>query len=100
MSNPRTMHYFPSAVNSPFTPTGARRDARWERPVQGSATEASIGAVGDRPKDCELWCDVADFMSIIDGTLDAREAFMSGRLRIVGDVGLALRLQDVISSAA
>ncbi len=35
---------------------------------------------------------------MVDGELNGTEAFMSGRLRIDGDMGLALRLQEVLSA--
>ncbi len=37
-----------------------------------------------------------DFVAMIKGTLNPNIAFMSGRLKVAGDIGLALRLQQVI----
>jgi putative sterol carrier protein len=45
-------------------------------------------------------CTVAavdqDFLAIVNGRLNAQMAFMSGKLRIQGDMGLALKLQQIL----
>ena len=56
--------------------------------------------VEDGPKDCELWCTSDVLMRIVQGTLGSNRAFLSGKLRIAGDVGLALRLEGLLRSAA
>ena len=48
------------------------------------------------PVDCLLRCDIADFDALLDGELDAREAFLEGRLYVEGDAGLVLRLNKAI----
>lgn len=48
----------------------------------------------DTDVDCRLVCSLADFRRVIDGELDARDAFLAGRLRLEGDVGLMLNLQE------
>jgi predicted lipid carrier protein YhbT len=45
--------------------------------------------------DCRVSCSVDDFRAVLSGALDARAAFLDGRLGVQGDVGLALRLQRV-----
>jgi putative sterol carrier protein len=50
--------------------------------------------------DCHLRCSVPDFRALIDGQLDGRAAFMDGRVRIRGDVGLILRLLSAVSAPA
>ena len=56
-----------------------------------------LGPVDDAPKDCTIHCTANDFMEILSGRLGAKEAFLAGRLRIVGDVGLALKLHDLVA---
>jgi putative sterol carrier protein len=46
--------------------------------------------------DCRVTCSTSDFEALLSGELDGRRGFLSGRLRIEGDVGLALRLQEVL----
>lgn len=61
--------------------------------------EVRIGPQSDGLRDCEVWCSADDFMGILRGTLNARRAFLTGRLRVRGDVGLALRLQGRLADA-
>jgi hypothetical protein len=56
-----------------------------------------LGPVDDAPKDCTIHCTAQDFMAILSGRLGAKEAFLAGRLRIQGDVGLALKLRDLVA---
>jgi hypothetical protein len=58
-----------------------------------------IGPMGEGLRDCEVWCSAADFMGILRGTVNARRAFLRGRIQVVGDVGLALRLQGVLAES-
>jgi putative sterol carrier protein len=39
-----------------------------------------------------------DFVDLIEGRLDGMTAFMSGKLRISGDMGLAMRMQSLFKS--
>ena len=57
-----------------------------------------LGPVDDAPKDCTIRCTANDFMAILSGHLGAKEAFLAGRLQIVGDVGLALRLRNLVAT--
>lgn len=43
--------------------------------------------------DCHLRCSADDFRLLIDGTLDPREGYLSGRLVLQGDVGIVLDLR-------
>ncbi|RME23918.1 MAG: hypothetical protein D6798_12480 [Deltaproteobacteria bacterium] len=61
---------------------------------------ASVGPITPGPKDCTVRCADVVFMGIINGVVDARDAFLDGRLRLSGDIGLALRLQGILSNAA
>lgn len=68
--------------------------------VARQAASAAVGPRTEGPKDCEIWCSAEDFIAILEGRLDARLAFMEGRVRAVGDLGLALRLQGAVAPAA
>lgn len=46
--------------------------------------------------DCTLTLSGADLAAILDGTLDPTGAFMTGRLKIVGDTGLAMQLATLM----
>ena len=60
--------------------------------------QTRLGPVDDAPKDCTIHCTANDFMAILSGQLGAKEAFLAGRLRIVGDVGLAVKLRDLVAT--
>ena len=59
-----------------------------------------VGPLQPGPKDCTVRCTAADFMGIVSGALDARDAFLDGRLHLRGDIGLVLRLQGILRDAA
>src|SRR3954470_15987539 len=45
---------------------------------------------------CTVTCASGDFMNIVGGKMNPQMAFMSGKLKIKGDMGLAMKLQKVI----
>jgi len=45
---------------------------------------------------CTVIVKDADFMDIVSGKLNPQMAFMSGKLRVEGDMSLALKLGDVL----
>ncbi len=45
---------------------------------------------------CTVSATDKDFLGIINGKLNPQMAFMSGKLRIAGDIGLAMKLQLLI----
>lgn len=48
--------------------------------------------------DCTLRMSSEDFIKMSQGELNGTSAFMSGRLKIKGNMGLALKLQDILQS--
>ena len=45
---------------------------------------------------CVISMTAPDFMSMIEGSLNPQMAFMTGKLRVKGDMGLALKLQSIL----
>ena len=45
---------------------------------------------------CTVAAGDEDFLAIVNGRLNAQMAFMSGKLKIQGDMGLALKLQQIL----
>src|SRR5438093_912544 len=45
---------------------------------------------------CTVTASSGDFMNIVSGKMNPQMAFMSGKLKIKGDMGLAMKLQKVI----
>ena len=61
--------------------------------------EDSFASAGEQAApDCTLTMDSNDFKKMVTGELNGTQAFMTGRLNIAGDLGLALRLQDILSA--
>jgi len=57
----------------------------------GAVTAGSTGAAK-----CTVTAATGDFMNIVSGKMNPQMAFMSGKLKIKGDMGLAMKLQKVI----
>ncbi len=49
--------------------------------------------------DCTMNMFTDDFKKMVDGKLNGTRAFMTGRLKIKGNMGLALQLQEILASA-
>jgi putative sterol carrier protein len=45
---------------------------------------------------CTVVATDADFLNIVNGKLNPQMAFMSGKLKIQGDMGLAMKLQQIL----
>jgi len=50
----------------------------------------------DGDADCTLKISMADFIAMTQGELDGTTAFMMGKLKVEGDMGLAMKLQGVL----
>lgn len=50
----------------------------------------------DADADCTITADADTFQELLAGDLDPTAAFMSGRLAIEGDMGLAMRLASIL----
>ncbi len=47
--------------------------------------------------DCTITMDSGDFMAMIEGRLNPQMAFMTGKLKVAGEMGLALKLQAILA---
>ena len=45
----------------------------------------------------QLTMSEADFLALVGGTLNAQQAFLTGKLKIKGDMQLAMKLQSVFN---
>jgi putative sterol carrier protein len=50
----------------------------------------------DAPAQCTLGLSLADFELMLAGDLDPIAAFTGGRLRVDGDMGVAMKLQSLM----
>lgn len=62
---------------------------------QDGAADVGEGAVAN--PGCTVIMSAADFQDMVAGTINPTAAFMGGKLKLKGDMGLAMRLQSVIS---
>lgn len=58
---------------------------------QGEVKAGSTGAA-----QCTVSVAAADFSDIIEGKTNAQMAFMTGKLKVSGDMGLALKLGSIL----
>lgn len=52
----------------------------------------------DNDADCTISVSKDDFISLASGNLDPMMAFMSGKLKVAGDMSVAMGLQKLFSS--
>jgi putative sterol carrier protein len=50
----------------------------------------------DGPADCTVKVTTGDFVQIASGAMQPQMAFMTGKLRVEGDVSLAMRLNTIL----
>ena len=60
----------------------------------GAATPNSVSNHGTGAE-CTVAMSLEDFESLVAGDLDATTAFMMGKLKVEGDMAIAMRLRDV-----
>jgi putative sterol carrier protein len=53
----------------------------------------------DLPADCTISVSKDDFLRLAQGQLDPTMAFMQGKLKVNGDMGVAMKLQPLLSKA-
>ncbi|MCR9112950.1 MAG: SCP2 sterol-binding domain-containing protein [Rhodobacteraceae bacterium] len=65
---------------------------------EGAIVMDSDGArAGDDDTDVTLSADADTFQSILEGDLDPTAAFMSGKLSVDGDMGMAMKLGSALA---
>jgi putative sterol carrier protein len=86
-------------------------DAATAEPLTGKSLKIDLGEEGlirisgsdvdneDLPADCTIHVTAADLQSIAEGDLDPTAAFMSGKLRVDGDLGVAMAIQPLFGRA-
>lgn len=60
--------------------------------TQGGAISPGVAPAAK----CTVLVTDADFLAIVNGKMNAQMAFMSGKLKIQGDMGLAMKLQQIL----
>lgn len=84
-------------------PEGARTlDVSYRFDIEGAGSwrleadgERAIVTESDAPADCVIRTDENTFLRIVRGEQSPMGAYMTGKVRVEGDLGLALRLREV-----
>ncbi len=63
--------------------------------IDGKATPNTVSN-DDKPADCTIKVALADFKNLADGKLDATTAFMMGKLKVEGNMAVAMKLQPIL----
>ena len=64
--------------------------------VDATQIPNTVSAEGPDP-DCTMVISIEDFMAMADGSLDGVAAFMTGRLKIKGEMGIAMKLSAILT---
>ena len=67
----------------------------WTVEITKDKGAVSVGSGGNAK--CTVTAASADFLNIVSGKMNPQMAFMSGKLKIKGDMGLAMKLQKVLA---
>lgn len=85
------------ALNEKLTDSGFDGSAKFVIEGEGSIVVDAQGArAGDDEADVTLSADADTFQSMMDGDTNPTAAFMSGKLTVDGDMGLAMKLGSVL----
>lgn len=72
--------------------------AKFDIEGEGAVMMDESGArAADEPADVTLSADAETFKSIISGDTNPTSAFMTGKLKVDGDMGMAMKLASVLA---
>jgi putative sterol carrier protein len=63
--------------------------------IDGMQSPASVSN-DDKEADCTIKMAFSDLVDLTGGKLDGMSAFMTGKLKIEGDMGVAMKLQTIL----
>ncbi|MBR9863369.1 SCP2 sterol-binding domain-containing protein [Neptunicoccus cionae] len=86
------------ALNAKLGGGGFDGSVKVEITGEGSLVVDSDGArAGDEETDCTLTADAETFVGMMDGDVNPTSAFMTGKLAVDGDMGVAMKLGTLLA---
>ena len=67
--------------------------------IDGKSNPNTVADGEGKTADCTISVSLEDFEKMTAGQLDPTSAFMQGKLRVAGDMGLAMRLGPILQKA-
>ena len=67
--------------------------------IDGKSAPNSVSDGEGKGADCTITVSLDDFLKMVKGELDPTGAFMQGKLRVAGDMGLAMKLGPILQRA-
>lgn len=87
-----------AAINEKLGGSGFNGSIKIEIEDEGSFLIGADGAVqSEEDAECTMTADAETFQGILEGDVNATAAFMSGKLKVDGDMGEAMKLGSVLS---
>lgn len=66
--------------------------------LDGKSTPNTV-TTEDKPADCTITVSLENFKKMAAGELDGTTAFMQGKLKVAGDMGVAMKLGPIMAKA-
>lgn len=66
--------------------------------LDGKSTPNTV-TTEDKPADCTITVSLDNFKKMASGELDGTTAFMQGKLKVAGDMGVAMKLGPIMAKA-
>jgi putative sterol carrier protein len=87
-----------TVLNQKLSGSGFTGTAKFAIAGEGAVMMDANGArAGDEPADVTLTADADTFKSILAGDTNPTSAFMTGKLKVDGDMGMAMKLASVLA---
>ncbi|HUO92685.1 MAG TPA: SCP2 sterol-binding domain-containing protein [Rhizomicrobium sp.] len=67
--------------------------------IDGKSSPNTVTDGDGKTADCTITLSLETFEKMVKGELDGTSAFMQGKLRVAGDMGLAMKLGPILQKA-